>query len=406
MSNPHSLILDNVLKVDRLIGHLKGSKNGPTVVFFGGIHGNEPAGVIALKKVLHELENDECPIQGEIYAIAGNLKALEKKVRFQTEDLNRIWFPERIKTIQSKNGECTTEETELLKLSHLLSQILKNGEPPFYFIDLHTTSSDTSPFMVLNDSLLNRRFASNYPLPIILGIEEYLSGALLSYINDLGYVSLGYESGRHNDSKAVGNSVDFIRYTLMITDAVSLAGKEKEKLRRKIFESGKVLHKFYEIYHQHLIRPEGNFRMFPGFANFQHIPKGIKIAQYNGDVLKTDRKRQIFMPLYQNQGNEGFYFIRPIPKILLWVSKGLRRFKVDHILVKLPGVSWNSEKKDSLVVDQRVARFMAKSFFHLLGYRARQWDKTHLVVKSREISSRPEEYHATGWFMDKKRGPH
>ncbi len=397
MPEVYSKALDETIRVNRVIDQIKGGPNGPTLVFFAGIHGNEPAGVFALKHVLQELKIQETPVQGEVYAIAGNLPALKKGVRFGKEDLNRIWFPHRIKTIESREN-LYEEEKELADIYDLLQNILQHGKPPFYFIDLHTTSSDTYPFIVLNDSLLNRKYASNYPLPTILGIEEYLEGALLSYINELGYVSLGFESGSHDDIKAIKNSMDFVRYTLGITSAVAFEPVEMLRLRNEIFKSGGVSNRFYEIYYQHDIAPMDSFEMFPGFINFQKIPRGVELAKNNGEVLTTRGKRQIFMPLYQDQGNEGFYFIRPIPKFLLWMSKGLRRFKVDHLLAGLPGVNWKSINKDALVVDQRVARFLAKSFFHLLGYRARQIDRTHLVVKSREIASRTKEYVNTKWF--------
>ncbi|RDY58669.1 succinylglutamate desuccinylase/aspartoacylase family protein [Flagellimonas nanhaiensis] len=397
MSKVYSEALSETLDIERIIDHFQGEKEGPTLVFFAGIHGNEPAGVFALKHVMQELKINEAAIHGEVYAIAGNLGALEKRVRFQEQDLNRIWFPEKIESMGSKEVP-GVEEKELLELYNTLKQILKDGRPPFYFIDLHTTSSDTSPFIVLNDSLLNRKYASNYPLPTILGIEEYLEGALLSFINELGYVSLGYESGRHDDIKAIKNSMDFIRYTLAITSAVPSSKNEKIVLRNKVLKSSEVSDKFYEIYYQHDITVGNQFKMLPGFINFQEIPKGIEIAMSNGEILTTESKRQIFMPLYQEQGKEGFYFIRPIPKILLWMSKGLRRFKVDHLLVRLPGVNWKSIKKDAMVVDQRIARFLAKSFFHLLGYRARQFNSTHLVVKSRETASKTREYSNTEWF--------
>lgn len=397
MSKTFSKALSETLEIERVLDHLQGDTEGPTLVFFAGIHGNEPAGVFALKHVVQELKIRETPVHGNVYAIAGNLAALEKGVRFQTEDLNRIWFPERIHKIQTKK-EQTDEEKELLSLYNILNQILKNEKPPFYFIDLHTTSSDTSPFIVLNDSLLNRKYASNYPLPTILGIEEYLEGALLSYINELGYVSLGYESGQHDDVKAIKNSMDFIRYTMAITNAVTCPDEEKINLRNEILKSSEASNRFYEIYYQHDIIASSQFKMLPGFVNFQEIPKGIEIAMNNGEVISTKGKRQIFMPLYQDQGSEGFYFIRPIPKILLWISKGLRRFKVDHLMVKLPGVAWKSLKKDAMVVDQRIARFLAKSIFHLLGYRARQFDRTHLVVKSREMASKTKEYSNTEWY--------
>ncbi|MGX1928676.1 succinylglutamate desuccinylase/aspartoacylase family protein [Flagellimonas sp. 2504JD4-2] len=387
---------------ERIIGHMKGDQNGPTLVFFAGIHGNEHAGVLALEHVIQELRGLNVDICGEIYALAGNLNALGKKIRFHQEDLNRIWFPDRIDEIQQKNGECNPEEVELLHLHDQLLSILKNGRPPFYFIDLHTTSSHTIPFIVLNDSLLNRKFASNYSLPIILGIEEYLEGALLSYINDLGYVSLGYESGQHTDPKAIENCVDFIRCTLHLAEAVSFDGYELMALNN----GSNSLPAFYEIYYQYLIDYGSNFRMLSGFENFQKISKGTKIAQCNGEVIETDGKKQIFMPLYQDQGGEGFYFIRSIPKTLLWLSKGFRRFKVDHLLVRLPGIAWKSKKEGVMKVNLKVAKFMAKSFFHLLGYRARQYDRTHLVVKSREAASRTKDYAHTNWFKGKKRGPY
>lgn len=394
----HSKALEETVKVNRIIDHIQGKKGGPTVVFFGGVHGNETAGVFALNEVFKEIRSNKIPVNGEVYAIAGNLGALERKQRFQDEDLNRIWFEDRIERILNDRDIKHREEVELAQLSRLLHSILDTGTPPFYFMDLHTTSSDTSPFMVLNDSLLNRKFASNYPLPIILGIEEYLKGALLSYINELGYVSLGFESGQHDDDRAVINCIGFIRYSLALTQSVNVPEEKRQRLKGALSRSSTAPHRFYEIYHQHDIAPQSNFSMSPGFINFQVVPKGRTLALVDGVQLKTTKKRRIFMPLYQKQGKEGFYFIRPIPEVWLWLSKKLRRFRVDHILVKLPGVEWGDDREDTLVVDQRVARFFAKSFLHLLGYRARRFDKSHLIAKNREVASKSKEYENTVWF--------
>ncbi|WP_431125876.1 succinylglutamate desuccinylase/aspartoacylase family protein [Flagellimonas flava] len=398
MAKVYSNALQETLEVDRIIGHLKGDEDGPTLVFFAGIHGNEPAGVFALKHVIRELKLRQTPIRGQLYAIAGNLQALEQKVRFVEKDLNRIWTTENLQQTLQTDNEISKDEQEMIELYKLLQAILEQNQPPFYFIDLHTTSSDTSPFMVLNDSLLNRKFASQYPLPTILGIEEYLVGALLSYINELGYVSLGYESGQHDDVVSIRNCTHFIHYTLGITELVAYAPAELAKLRMEIADSSMVSSKFYEIYYQHEIQNSGGFEMRPGFKNFQKIPRGTAIAMDNGNKIMTQRKRQIFMPLYQKLGSEGFYYIKSIPLVLLWISKGLRKFKMDHLLVCLPGIQWSSRQKDGLLVDQRIAKFLAKSFFHLLGYRTRQLDRTHLVVKSREMASRNLEYKSSGWY--------
>lgn len=394
----HSTALDETVKIDRVIDHIRGKKGGPTLVFFGGVHGNETAGVFALKEVFDELKLNNTAINGEIYAISGNLGALTTRQRFQDEDLNRIWFSERITRIVEKKEIHNKEEKELHDLYVLIDSILETGNPPFYFLDLHTTSGDTSPFMVLNDSLLNRTYASHYPLPIILGIEEYLKGALLSYINELGYVSLGFESGQHDDGKAVQSCIEFVRYSLALTESMPVSSEKLQELKGAVAESSRPRHRFFEIYHQHDIGPESTFEMYPGFVNFQVVPKGVNLASVDGVALKTTKTRQIFMPLYQKQGNEGFYFIRPIPQFLLWLSKKLRKFKVDHILVKLPGVSWADEKKDTLLINLRIARFFAKPFLHLLGYRARRYDSAHLIAKNRESASKSQEYSETTWF--------
>ena len=72
-----SKALNETIQVDRIIGKLVGKEDGPTVVFFGGIHGNETAGVFALTKAFEKINQDI--LKGKIYGISGNLKALKEK---------------------------------------------------------------------------------------------------------------------------------------------------------------------------------------------------------------------------------------------------------------------------------------------------------------------------------------
>jgi len=381
------------LRVNRVIDFLKGDDPGPTVVFLGGIHGNEPAGVIALQKVFRSLREKNIQIRGSVYGLSGNLKALEKGIRYETEDLNRIWTHERLAKLNHLNKrEFANEELEMLELYEHLMQILSTSEPPFYFIDLHTTSGSTSPFIVVNDSLLNRRFIKNYPLPKILGIEEYLKGALLSFINEMGYVSFGFESGQHEEPKAVTNSVDFINFTLMLTKSMVANADCIKTIRKRLWTMSEIKPSFFEITYEHYLQPPDKFEMLPGYENFQKVKKGASIAKYNGNIIKAEKQRQIFMPLYQKQGNEGFYFIKPINHFFLWLSKQLRSIRLEHILIWLPGVKWQTEVKNTLVIDTKIAKYFTKSIFHLLGYRVRQLDTSHLVLRSREASSKHKEY--------------
>lgn len=387
--------------VQRILGHIKGRRNGPTVVFLGGIHGNEPAGVIALKQVFEELNGNQESLHGEFIGIVGNLKALRKEVRFIDEDLNRIWLPDRMEAIAGPSKVLNAEEKEMVGLHACIEQIIKSSTPPYYFIDLHTTSGETEPFIVMNDSMLNRSFTSNYPLPVILGIEEYLTGALLSYINEMGYVAFGFESGQHTDKRAILNAKHFIEYTLGLVGLNPMEKTVLDRTKAKLQQYSKAPRRFYEIYYQHLIQKDSLFKMLPGFVNFQFVPKGISIAMNRDGLITTDKKRQLFMPLYQDKGYEGFYFIRGIPLFYLWLSKYLRKFRVDNWISLLPGINWATLREDTLVLDKRIARFFAKSFFHLLGYRTREMGDARLLLKNRERNSKTNFYKNAPWRKKK-----
>ena len=45
---------------------------GPTVVFVGGLHGNEPAGPRAIASVLAELEACHRPLRGEVIGLTAD----------------------------------------------------------------------------------------------------------------------------------------------------------------------------------------------------------------------------------------------------------------------------------------------------------------------------------------------
>ena len=396
MTDVYSKALDDTLEINRVIGEIHGKKNGPTVVIFAGIHGNEPAGVFALQKVFSNLNPND--VQGSVYGIVGNTKALEKGVRFIESDLNRIWTKDNVKRLKS-TSDLNQEEEEAIELIDLLNKITENNRPPYYFIDLHTTSSKSLPFITINDSLINRGFSSQFPTPIILGIEEYLTGPLLSYINTLGYVSLGFESGQHDDKEAIDNAEAFIWLTLSISEAINkLDHKDFERHFSLLKTNSKGMDSVFEIIFLHRIETNSDFKMEANYESFQKINKGEIIASEKNNDLISEHDGLIFMPLYQKIGQEGFFIIRKIHPIFMKLSKVLRNLKVDGFLSKLPGVSWADSSKDALMVNLKVARFLATPFLHLLGYRNKQLDATHLKAYNRERASKTDSYKHTTWY--------
>ncbi len=382
----------------RIIGKYNGNLPGPTLIFVGGIHGNEPSGVLALEKVLSKLNAEAITFNGKMIALSGNLKALEKHVRFLDTDLNRQFTSEKIEALKQLTTFSNSEQEEQIQLLNEIEHLLANETGPFYFFDLHTTSSKTIPFLTVNDSLLNRTFTKQYPLPIVLGIEEYLEGPLLSYINELGYVAFGFEGGQHDCPKALLNHEAFIWITLGYTDCIEKTNLHFINSLQRLSQTVSNKHTFYEIIYRHFIKDQSGFEMGLGYVNFQHIKKHERLAKDHTQELLSPKSGQIFMPLYQGKGNDGFFIIRKIPKLFLGLSKLLRNVNLDELLVWLPGISWGDSQKTTLKINRKVARFFAKDFFHLLGYRSKSLDRSHYLMKNREALSRDKEYEKEVWY--------
>ena len=396
MTQVHSKALEKPIYVDRIINKLEGKNKGITVVLFAGIHGNENSGLFAINEVFNKIKDLE--LNGTVYGISGNLKALEVNKRFIDEDLNRIWTFENLeKLIRSK--DLNTEQKEQLELFDILNIIISENPGPFFFIDLHTTSSKTEPFITINDALINRRFSKLFPIPIVLGIEEYLNGPLLSYINELGYVSVGFESGQHDDINSIKYHASFLYLLLVFTRILKKEDvPEFEGHYNALKTASKHNTDIFEVIHLHKIQKGDVFKMLNGFKSFEPVEKGTHLATSNGESIYAEKSGILFMPLYQDIGDDGFFIIKRVRAIFLRLSAVLRKLKADNLLVLFPGINWESKRKHVLKVDLKIARFFAKQFFHLLGYRSKQIDETHLKLYNRARNARTDLYEKETWF--------
>ncbi len=397
MTRVYSKTLDQTIDIERFIGRLKSNSDGPSMVLTAGIHGNEPAGVFALHQLIAFLTNNNIQVKGNLYALAGSLWALENGERYNQHDLNRLWTNERVLQLQEGKLEIDNKDTsEQAELFECVSNILNEDKGPFYFLDLHTTSCETMPFVVMNDSLLNRKFTNQYPLPTILGIEEYLEGPLLSYINELGYVAFGFEAGQHNDYSSIENHFAFSMLSLVFAGFIEKDAIDFNKYYSTLAKNTRNTRDFYEILYRYKIEPGEEFQMDPGYVNFELVEKGQQLATSNNKTVYADFKARIFMPLYQTQGSEGFFAIRRVSQFALKLSALLREIRIDRLLGLLPGVSWSTEA--TLRVNRKIARFFTKDFFHLLGYRSKRIDRNYYLMRNREIASRDEEYKREKWY--------
>jgi predicted deacylase len=371
----YSKALDKHFEVERIIGEFHGEEEGPVLVFFGGIHGNECSGVVALVEVIEEIKRLQPKIKGSIYAITGNMNSLEKKQRFEKEDLNRIWTKDRIRRLEKGNytaDELNADEKEQLELFQIGKEIFEKHAHQVYCIDLHTTSAPTVPFITLNDTIINREFATKFPVPVIIGIEEFLVGPLLSWVMEIGYPSLAFEAGEHYSMDSIKYHKACVWLSLVHGGLIDESeapefGKHHLILAASNSDHGKV----FEVCHRKGVTPEEQFEMKPGYANLQSVVKGETLAKNKAGDIHSPEDARVFMPLYQKQGTDGFFLAREVAPFWLSLSATLRKMKFETVLTWLPGVKRDEREKHTLIVNKSVAKYLAVEIFHLLGYRTK-----------------------------------
>ena len=372
--------------IREVIGEITKENSTKAVVFLGGIHGNEPSGYSALMEVFPRIVELESKLKGDVYALGGNLNALKLGKRFIKEDLNRIWLHKNIDKL--KSGEINSENADdewrdFLRLHQKIRELLDSGKE-LYVLDLHTTSSESVPFITINDQISNRDYSRKFPVPIILGIEEYLSGPLLSYMNEFGHVSMAFEAGQHDSQDSVRVQEAFIWLSLIHAGILEKKDIDNyDKCLSVLSEKNDIAGEIFEVRFKKSVVPEEDFSMRPGYFNFKHVRKNEVVASNNSGEIKTNEGGRIFMPLYQKEGNDGFFLIRRVPKWALTLSKTLRRTNFESILTILPGVNKVKGKEHVLSVNPRIAKFLSTDLFHLLGYRRKTLSKEGKMIFSR-----------------------
>ena len=355
----------------RVVGRYRGIRPGPLVIFIAGLHGNEPAGVVALERLFRVLDTELPPCRGEILGLAGNLTALASGRRYLVSDLNRSWTRRRIAAIRTQQTD--EEQREQFELLEILEETLRGRESEAIILDLHTTSADSIPFFTLGDTLRNREFAGKLELPLVLGIEEQIHGALLEFLNARGPITIGVEGGRHDDPA----SVDYHEHVLWaaLAEAGCLTPDDVPDYAERMAALAAArgdLPPVFEVRARKAVAPGDGFVMRPGFANFAAIRAGQPLADDSEGEVQAPEDGRIFLPLYQDQGDDGFFVVRPVRPSWLRVSSLLRHLRLYSVARLMPGVRRSRRRPDTLIVDRRVARWYVIEVFHLLGYRRRR----------------------------------
>ena len=305
--------IGSISRHDRLIGDLRSQDPSPTLVCVGGVHGNEPAGVLALERVIASLGPDGLK-KGRFVAVIGNMGALNQGHRYIDQDLNRLWWP-RLADHPPGSGEIPAchEDWEKAQLTELLRTVLGESPEDHYLMDLHTTSSESAPFAIAGCSQSCRRFAELFDLPVVLGLEEQLGNTLIDHFIDRGWVASALEAGQHQDPNSIAFHESLLWKALEKLGCVSVEPPPRViEARRAIREALNRVPRAVRVLYRHPVRPGDNFRMEDGFENLQSVREGQLLARDAGGAITAPAAGRLLMPLYQPQGEDGFFIVRDL----------------------------------------------------------------------------------------------
>jgi succinylglutamate desuccinylase len=302
-----------VLEKSFIIGdvHSSPSAGSPTLIVMTALHGNEPAGVTATKRVIAELEKMESDFHGRLISLLGNPEAYAANLRYQDIDLNRLWSDEILPEPPiGKEGEFISH------LKNTFLTLVNNARQvgPVYVLDLHTASGESPPFMGVANISCCIDFARHFPLPCFRGLEERgIEGLFYVYSSQAGIPTLMVEGGQHAASSSVKNLEASIWTALFATGCLQKSEKltkMADSARTRLKQLSATLPDWFEIFHIHACTPEDEFVMRSGFRSFQPVSKGECLASDRNGKILSPADGMILLPLYQKQGTDGFFLIR------------------------------------------------------------------------------------------------
>lgn len=297
----------------RFIGSVEGGEEGPTIIALAGVHGNETPGIEAVLNVMEDIKEVQPDFRGELIGLRGNLGALEKGVRFIDEDMNRLWFPSILKKVARTPEEelDSHERKEVKRLREIINEIIASVTKPIIIADLHTFSAEGYMFMITSPVEQQIEMLSNLYAPMVFGIEETLRGTTLSYYETKGVIPFVLEGGQHENELTSYNMTAALM--LLLCSVGSVDSEEIpviEEYQEHLKAHTRNLPSKVDLVYQHIIEPGDQFNMRPGYQNFQPIKKGEWLANDKDGKINAQTDGFILMPLYQKQGDDGFFIIK------------------------------------------------------------------------------------------------
>jgi succinylglutamate desuccinylase len=310
--------------MERIIGRYTGEEKGPLLIVFGGMHGNEPAGVKALELMFKMLEvepitNPSFNFCGRILGLRGNLQAMKCKERFIERDLNRLWTLENVERVKNADSkDLKAEDLEMKEIVELIEAEIAEYKPSkVVVLDIHTTTAYGGIFSIATDNPESIRIAVELHAPVITKMLETtgLKGTSLHYFVSENFgvemIPVVFEAGQHDEELSANRAIAAVTNCMRTIGCVKAEDVENRH-DSLLIEYSKGLPKVAELLMIHTINEGDDFQMQPNYKNFQKVTKDELLAFDKNGEIRAQSDGLILMPLYQKRGDDGFFLVRRI----------------------------------------------------------------------------------------------
>lgn len=230
----------------------------PEIAIVGGVHGDEPSGIRAIRRLL----DDDLDLTRGVRFVIANPPAYAANDRFLDVDLNRV-FP----------GDTEANDRECRLAAQLCE--LTAGLPT---VSLHSTHSHPDPIALVafDDDIAD--LAAALPVPNVVDETPAIDGAF----TDCSSV-ITLEAGCQNTTEATDTATDQARAFLAATDAID----------ESVSESDSTFYQLDEV----VEKPPGvsyDLRV----ENFEQVDEGTTYATAGDEAFVADRS---FVPILMSE---------------------------------------------------------------------------------------------------------